>query len=79
MQSIKKCPFEFVNNSKTHKRGEICGNIVRCPNEDLCWKHKTQKTLIKNKNQIQEIIETTNNINNSKVTLKNEFIQLENS
>jgi hypothetical protein len=56
--------YQFTNNSKTHKRGEICGSMIRKKSYNYCWKHQmSDKQLIPEDKKQNDL----------------EFIQLENS
>jgi hypothetical protein len=34
------CKYIFTNNSKTHKKNEVCGSVIRKKGSLYCWKHQ---------------------------------------
>jgi hypothetical protein len=36
----KYCEYVFTNNSKSHKKGEVCNCVIRKKGVTYCWKHE---------------------------------------
>jgi hypothetical protein len=34
------CQYIFTNNSKSHKKGEVCNSVIRKKGVTYCWKHE---------------------------------------
>jgi hypothetical protein len=67
----EKCKYIFTNNSKNHKKGEICHAVIRKKtNGSYCWQHQHV--------QGEEIELNHPNIEDTEDE-KIDFIQLENS
>jgi hypothetical protein len=40
------CQYIFTNNSKSHKKGEVCNCVIRKKGATYCWKHeRTQENV----------------------------------
>jgi hypothetical protein len=75
---MPNCKHIFSNNSKTHKKGEVCNSHIRKKEEQFCWRHKQipQAQL----NDIDEIKpDSVSQILDSSSEEQATFIQLENS
>jgi hypothetical protein len=66
---MPKCNYIFTNNSKKHKKGEVCNAVIRKKDNGVyCWQHQHAQS-----GEIE--INHLENIENEKF----DFIQLENS
>jgi hypothetical protein len=63
------CKHVFTNNSKTHKKNEVCGSVIRKKGSSYSWKHQQNDSPQNDNIQSDQLI----------VRPENNFIQLENS
>lgn len=63
------CKDIFTNNSKTHKKNDVCCSVIRKKDSSYCWKHQQNDNTQNDNIQSDQLI----------VRPENNFIQLENS
>ena len=68
---MNTCQYQHINNSRHHKKGEICNKYIRTPSSNFCWAHRDSKQVkpIKEEPHVQLVEEPK----------ESQFIQLTNS
>jgi hypothetical protein len=67
---MPNCTYIFTNNSKNHKKGEICNAVIRKKGANMCWQHQHTQ---------DQKVEIEHNINGNTENEKINWTQLENS
>jgi hypothetical protein len=80
-----RCDYVFPNNTKSHKKNDVCNIVLRRKNTTKCWRHAKKEEIneeIEIDIDLDENIQNTNDnvLEKTKNTLSDSnFIQLVNS